>query len=183
MMARMRNVCAGLALAAATAACGGPEAGPMGVGYMPLPADQVMWDVRQSMNTDGIRAALLLSDTVYVFNDSSKMHLRGVNLTVYDEQGEVRTTVTSSAGELHTVTEVMVARGNVVVITDGGQRRIETEELHYDPGRRQVWSDVPFVMREGTRVSSGAAFRADDEFRNFEVTEARGTIPGLRFEF
>lgn len=178
----MRSVRAILAVMLATAACDGPG-GPTGVGYVSLPADQVFVDVRQSLNTSGVQAALLRADTVYMFNDSAKAHLRVLDLTVYDETGEVRTTVRSERGELHTVTEAMVARGNVVVVTDGGQRRIETEELHYDPSRRQVWSDVPFVMIENGAITRGRSFRSDDQFSTFEAVGATGRVPGLRFQF
>jgi LPS export ABC transporter protein LptC len=183
MNGRMRAEFAPLAMAALLAACDGGPGGPTGVGYIELPADQVFVDVTQSLNTAGVRAALLRADTVYMFNDSAKAHLRILDLTVYDEDGVVKTTVRSQRGELHTVTEAMVARGNVVVVTDAGARRIETEELHYDPSRNQIWSDVPFVMHENGSVTRGQSFRSDSEFRNFEAIGATGRIPGLRFQF
>jgi LPS export ABC transporter protein LptC len=179
----MRSALALLAMALLTTACDDGPGGPTGVGYVSLPADQVFVDVTQSLNTSGVRAALLRADTIYMFNDSAKAHLRVVDLTVYDDGGEVRTTVRSDRGELHTATEAMVARGNVVVVTDGGQRRIETQELHYDPSRSRVWSDVPFVMTENGAVTRGLSFRSDDQFTNFEAVGATGRIPGLRFQF
>jgi LPS export ABC transporter protein LptC len=172
-----------LALAAVLAAGCADGQSPTATGYMELPADQVMVGVTQSLESNGVRAALLRSDTVYMYNDSAKSHLRGVDLTLFDEDGAVSSTLTSLSGEINQRTDAMVARGTVVLVTENGERRIETEELHYDPQSKRVWTNVPFVMHHQGAISRGTAFESDDQFRNFRVTEARGRIEGLRFDF
>lgn len=179
----MRTLLTALSAITLLSACRTDEIGPTGVGYMSLPADQMLIDVTQTLNTGGVQAAVMQADTVYMYNDSSRADLRVVNVTMYDEAGRVRTTVVAESGEIHQVTEAMVARGNVVIVTDYGERRIETEELHYDPQLNRIWSDVPFVMTHEGSVTRGASFRSDTQFQNFEATDFTGRIPGLRFQF
>ena len=45
-----------------------------------------MTGVRHSPTEDGVRQALGVFDTVYVYNDSSVYHLRGVKLDIFTEE-------------------------------------------------------------------------------------------------
>jgi LPS export ABC transporter protein LptC len=177
-----RLMTAGLAAALALASCSGVQ-GPSTDGYMSLTADQVTIGLVQIIETNGVRSAVLRADTAYMFNDSSKAHLRGVNLVLYDEDGNESTTLVSDSGEIHTVTEAMVARGSVVLIAEAGQRRIETEEFHFDPNNDRIWSTVPFVMNRNGTITRGASFESDSRFLNFRIREPVGAVEGLRFDY
>lgn len=147
-----------------------------------LPADNVILGVEHTMTKDGVRTGLLNSDTAYLYETSREMDLRGVALQFYADNGAPSGTLTSTSGEYDIATGSFVARGDVLLVTHGpeGERRVETEELHYDVSGDRLWSDVPFVMREGGRTTRGTSFRSDAEFRNWSVTgaETSGGLPG-----
>lgn len=174
------------ALAATTlAACNGTTAPPT-EDYASLPADQVFVDVEHAMTSGGIRRSLLKSDTTLMFNDSSSVHLRGVNLEMYTETGTLRATLTARTGELDQNTNRMVARGDVVLVVMGEDgRTVWTEELHFEPqagGQGRLWSDVPTRTRtQSGQDVSGDAFTSDESFRNFRIRNMRGT--GIRIDF
>lgn len=169
-------------IAALVTACGSSPQEPTATGdFVPLSSD-VMVGVVFKPSTDGVQTALLYSDTVYMRRDSSRYDLVGVDLKTYDVTGRLSATLTSETGEYSTVGQKMVARGNVVLITTDG-RRIETEELHYDPNTRRIWSDVPTTVYEEGYVMRGTSFTADDGFRNVNIPGYRGPIPGARIRF
>jgi LPS export ABC transporter protein LptC len=171
-------------LAASSAACGGSPQEPASNGdFFELPADQVMTDVTFLPTNGGIATALLRSDSVYMAKDSARYDLVGVDLQIFDETGQLSATLTSTTGEYSTNDQAMVARGNVVLITVEEQRRIETEELHYDPSSRRIWSDLSTVMHTRDGPIRGTAFTADDGFVNVNITGYRGPVPGVRMEF
>jgi LPS export ABC transporter protein LptC len=165
------------------AACSGSPQEPVRGEFHELPADNVMTDVIFRPTSEGVRSAVLRSDTVYVYEDSAEYKLVGVDLEMFDENGRSTATLTSERGAFNTATEQMVALGDVVLITLEEERRIETEELHYDPSSRRVWSDVPTVMHTKDGPQRGTSFRADDQFRNVTVVGFQGRIPGLRLDF
>lgn len=170
------RTCGVLALVAA-AACQ-PDDGPVATGFQSLPSDVVLTDVTHHITADGVRNAMLLSDSVYQFQDSATVELFGVDLTLYDGNGQVSATVTSRFGELDERTNEMVARGNVVVLRQDGAERIETEELHYSPQTHRIWSDVLTTRTLNDCVQQGDGFNTDDEFRSFQLENARGCVPG-----
>src|SRR5688500_161323 len=100
---------------------------PTGEDFQDVPADLVMIGMRSFVTNNGIRKAQLMGDTGFVHDDSSKIHVKKVNLKFFDEQGAESGSLTSRTGDFNTNTQAMVARGNVVLITTTGGQRIETE--------------------------------------------------------
>jgi LPS export ABC transporter protein LptC len=168
----------------ALSACGGQPAGPnASAGFRKLPSDQVIVGFEQHITESGKNKAILRGDTAYVYEDSSFAKLRKVNLMLYDEQGQLSARLNSDSGEVNTFTRAMVARGRVVLITEQDSRRIETEELHFDPQAHRVWSTVKTVQRHQGGVLTGSGFEADDKFYNVRITDARSTGGGFRITF
>jgi LPS export ABC transporter protein LptC len=134
-----------------------------------LEADAVVIDGQHFFTQEGVRAATLLFDTAYQWRDSVDMHLARLTLTVYNEDGSERARVTSDRGTLDRRGDRMTARENVVLVVPAQVRRLETEELHYDPEGNRIWSDSAFAMTHDGRSLRGSAFTSDLEFRNFRV--------------
>jgi LPS export ABC transporter protein LptC len=176
-----RIVLAALACGALSACNGTTD--PATSNYKPLPADQVMYGMEHVVSNGGIRTAHLKADTALMYNDSTSIQLRGVDLDVFNEQGVVRADLTSKSGELDQNTNRMVARGNVVLVVTGENgRTIYTEELHYDPNQKQIWSDVKIrqVFPDG-RENTADSFRSDDQFKNFTAQGLTGSTGAVRF--
>jgi LPS export ABC transporter protein LptC len=139
-----------------------------------LPADQVIYGLQHVMTDAGVRTAVLNSDTAYLQEEGERFDLVGVRLRFYDENGRESGHLTSKTGEYNVRGGAFVARGNAVLITQGenGPRELETEELHYDVESGELWSDVPFVLRESGRTTRGSSFRSDARFRTWTVSGA-----------
>jgi LPS export ABC transporter protein LptC len=158
-------------------ACGESGADPMIAEFDNLPADHVMTEMEFYATSSGIRAAKLLADTAYMYEDSTVSHLRGVALDMFDAAGVTTAHLTSVTGRFDSQSQAMTATGSVVlqVLRDG--RKIETEQLHYDPETRRLWSDVQTRMTEADgNVTTAASFTADDQFRNIQFQNARGRV-------
>lgn len=148
-----------------------------------LPADQVVYDLQHTMTTDGVRKAVLDGDTAYLYQSGRSMDLIGVELTFYSETGHETGRLTSATGSYDSRSGQMVARGNVVLVTRDteGERRLETEELHYDLNGDRMWSEKPVVLHDGPTTVYGTSFRADARFQN-RVIEGARTTGGVRPE-
>ena len=174
-----------LALALLLGACKGNEVSPMAtVGYKDIPADQIIVNMEQYVTQSGRQRAVLRGDTAYVFEDSAKAHVIKVNMTLFNENGGERAQLTAREGDFSSTSQAMVARGNVVLVTRGADSRtIESEELHYDPNAKRIWSTKPTVMRHGGSTLRGSGFESDDQFVNVRVTNARSSGGGMRIQF
>lgn len=160
--------------AMASAACSGDDTTRVVAdGMEEIEADNVVYGMTQLLTNEGVREGRIEADTAYFFRDSSAVHLRRLTLTLFDEDGGTRATVTGDRGRLDSGSNSMVGRGGVVLTVPGQGREILTEELHYSSVQDQIWSDSSTVMRQNGEVQCGSAFRSDLEFQNVFVENMR----------
>jgi LPS export ABC transporter protein LptC len=138
--------------------------------YLSFDADGIVFGMEQWITQDGVLQGHVRADTAIQWQDSSAVHLRGsVDLKVLEDNGRERALVTADRGILDVRTNRMVANGNVVLVIPGQTRRLETQQLHYDPQGDRIWSDSSFVHTHRGQVTRGRAFTSDLEFQNFTI--------------
>lgn len=142
-----------------------------------LPPGDVTFGLTHTMTKEGVRSAVVEADTAVQQRDGRRWDLRGVEIQFFTESGAQSGTLTSRTGEYQPDDGSFIARQDVVLVTqsEGGTRRLETEELHYDVRTEQIWSDSAWVLDEGGQVSRGTSFRSD-------VHGERWTAIGLETE-
>ena len=90
--------------------------------------------------------------------------------------------LTSKRGTYNSRTTNMVARKNVVVVSEDG-RRLTTPELIYNQQLNQISSDSAFVMTEPNRRLEGIGFRSDPNMKNIQILKgASGMARGISTE-
>ena len=131
-------------------------------------ADQVMYNARFNLTDQGIQRAHLESDTAYFFDDNTRIELEKVHTTFFTVTGAKNAVLTSERGTFNSRTNNMIARKNVVVVTEDG-RRLTTPELLYSQQRNEISSDSAFVETEPTRRIEGIGFRSDPDMKNIRI--------------
>jgi LPS export ABC transporter protein LptC len=166
-----------LALALAGTGCSEENTTPLAAPeLLETGADHVMFRLVQQVSVNGIREGRVEADTAFAYPDSSLYSLRNPILVLYNEQGVERARVIAKRGRFNYATKEMVAQGEVVLTIPEGNKRVETEELNYDPNGDRIWSDSLTVMREQGTVSEGMGFSSDLDFRRLQV--GPGSIRG-----
>lgn len=163
------------------AACGSGQDPVGGSGYRDLPADQVVLDLDMDIKDMGALRARLHADTAYIWEDSARTVMFPVDLKLYDQNGAETAHLTADQGEHDSQTNNMFATGNVVLVSSDGNRRVLTEELHFDPQRGRIWSDVHTILFEGDSRLEGSGFRANSDMTDVEVFESTGENIEIEF--
>jgi LPS export ABC transporter protein LptC len=162
--------------------CGSQEDAPVvSPDLLEMDADGVMYGMRSMITVEGVREGMVRSDTAYFYEDSSRVELRQLSLTVYTEEGRERALVTAERGWLNVDTNEMVARGNAVLTVRADNRIIESAELNYDPNGDRIWSDSTTVQRYEGVVSEGSSFESDLEFTNVLIRNMRTRGGAIRY--
>lgn len=167
---------AGIALALAAGACSNPQDAPVAdEALLEMEADNVIYGMASYLTTNGVREGRVEADTAYMYVDSAHVDLRGLRIVFYDEDGRARATVTGREGTWDQQQDVMVARGDVLLIVHEGNREIRSQELHYDAYDERVWSDstTTQTLPDGT-VTQGTSFESDLDFQNLRIENVRG---------
>lgn len=171
----MRNVGWILALAV-LAACKSPP--PSGAVTENADPTQRTYGMNLKLTEDGVLKADVYGDTAFTRPNTDLTEIRNVRLTFYDEQGKRPGTLTAKTGEYDARTGIMVARGNVILVThnDKGEKRtIRSEELHYDQRGDRVWSERETHVEETGQTLVSEGFTSDTRFTNIRGKNARTT--------
>ena len=171
---RATVMCA-LALVGA-AACSQKKQPPVAA-HSPLAdsADQVMYGARFNLTDKGLQRAKLVADTAYFFEDNTRIELEKVHTTFFTTTGAKNAVLTSERGRYNNRTNNMVARKNVVVVSEDG-RRLTTPELNYNQQTNEISSDSAFVMTEPNRRVEGIGFRSDPDMKNIRILKGASGI-------
>lgn len=132
-------------------------------------ADMVISGLHHIITQEGVKVAEVFADTAYSYRDSSIYQLRNPELILFTEMGAQRARVTSQRGRFNPNTRELLSRGNVILLITEGNKRVESEELNYDPNGDRIWSDSATTMVEPGRVSEGLGFESDLNFRRTVV--------------
>jgi LPS export ABC transporter protein LptC len=136
-------------------------------------ADQVMYGARFNLTDKGLQRAQLQSDTAYFFEDNTRIELEKVHTTFFTATGAKNAVLTSERGTFNSRTNNMVARKNVVVVSEDG-RRLTTPELNYNQQKNEISSDSAFVMTEPNRRLEGVGFRSDPDMKKIKILRGVG---------
>jgi LPS export ABC transporter protein LptC len=132
-------------------------------------ADAVWTGLQHFISLNGIREGELFADTAFSYRDSSVYYLVNPELILFTDTGARRARVTSERGRFNPHSREMLANGNVILVITEGNKRVESEELNYDPNGDRIWSDSATTMVEPGRVSEGLGFESDLNFRRTVV--------------
>jgi LPS export ABC transporter protein LptC len=141
-------------------------------------ADQVMYGAHFNLTDKGLSRAELLADTAYFFDDNTRIELRKIEATFYTTTGARDAYLTSRKGTYLSRMGNMVARDNVVVITEEG-RRLVTPELKFDQAQNEISSDSSFVLTEPGRRLAGVGFRSDPNMQNVRILKTKSGSTGV----
>jgi LPS export ABC transporter protein LptC len=131
-------------------------------------ADQVMYGAWFNLTDKGLLRAQMQGDTLYFFDDNTRIESENPHITFFTATGAKDAVLTARHGTSNTRTNNMIARHNVVVVSEDG-RRLTTEELIYNQGRNEISSDSAFVLTEPDRRLEGIGFRSDPNMKNIQI--------------
>lgn len=138
-------------------------------------ADQVMYNSRFVLADLGISRAQMHSDTAYFFDDNTRMEFENPVVTFFTATGAKDAVLTSRHGTYNNRTSNMIARKNVVVVSEDG-RRLTTSELIYNQQKNEISSDSAFLLTEPNRQVSGIGFRSDPNMKNILILKGASGI-------
>lgn len=154
---------------AALGACNDVQSPPTVQGtLLPDSAEQMAFGVHFVLTSEGVRRAELEADTALFYDQNTRIELRQVRTIFFTETGEQDAVLTSREGTHNVRLNSMEARGNVEVVSTDG-RRLETQQLRYDPGKNEISSDSAFVLTEAERITEGVGFISDPEMTRIQV--------------
>ncbi len=167
---------AAVGLALGLAACGSPSDETAPAELLAAGADHVTYGVTRRFSRDGVEEALMRADSMYMWDDSSRVRMMGLTLEVFTEGGGRRAVITAERGRMDTAGEELVATGNAVLSIPAEGREIRSAELRFVLAvgmERRIETDSAVTMREGSCTVRGDGLRSDLSFDELRIIGTR----------
>jgi LPS export ABC transporter protein LptC len=137
--------------------------------------DQESWGTKIYFQRDGKRMAVLTAGYLSKYYAEKYTILQeGVKVDFYDDNGELKSVLTSNEGKVYDDRSDMVAKGEVVVVSNNGTT-LYTEELNWINKEGKIVSHVPVKITTEGDTLYGDTFKSDPDLINYQITNARGT--------
>jgi len=133
-----------------------------------------------TLYTDSARLQMKMSAPLLKQYNSAKEQREecpeGIHVWFYEKTGELKAELTANWAKHDVAADIWEARGNVVVIDNEG-RKLETEQLFWDPQKKIVYSEkyTKITSPDGT-MSSGTSFTTPQDFSEPTLFNAKATI-------
>jgi LPS export ABC transporter protein LptC len=138
-----------------------------------------MYNAWFNLTDKGLARAQMQGDTLYFFEDNTRIEAENPHITFFTATGAKDAVLTARHGTSNTRTNNMIARHNVVVVSEDG-RRLTTQELIYNQQKNEISSDSAFVLTEADRRLEGIGFRSDPNMKNIQILKgASGFARGV----
>jgi len=136
--------------------------------------DQEIWNSNITLTKDGQKRAVVHSGHLTKNNDQALIYMdTDVAVDFYDRDGCHLSHLTSQTATVNEHTNDLIAKGNVVVVSDSGFT-LFTEELRWDHRKERIISEVfvTFVTPEDSLT--GIGFESESDLKNWVIFKPSG---------
>lgn len=144
---------------------GRPSDAGGGSGQLP---DQEIDGFTLAQTREGVKLWVLSADHAVVYEEAGRVEMTAVKVDFFDEDGEVRSTLTARNGLLLKRTNDMEASGNVVVTARDGTR-LTTERLAWNERTGKIESELFVRVVKGRDEFTGVGISADPDLTDIKV--------------
>jgi len=131
--------------------------------------------------TDSARLQAKMSAPLYKVYNSTKEQREespeGIHVWFYEKTGEMKAELTANWAKHDVATDLYEARGNVVVTNNEG-KKMETEQLFYDPKKGIMYSEkyTKITSPDGSVATGNTFTTVPHDFTKFNLSKAKATI-------
>jgi LPS export ABC transporter protein LptC len=131
-------------------------------------------------------------DMLYTEKDHLKVHMqaqriskfqngdqefpKGIYLEMYDELGNLSSTLRANKAYFFKEENKWRGQGNVEVKNIAKEQQLNTEELFWNPATKKIFTDKFVTIRDKKDVIYGTGLDADQNLTNYTITNPEGEI-------
>jgi len=138
--------------------------------------DIISKDITVSFVDSSFTKAILKADKAKVFNERKKTYLEGnVKADFFSQKTKQRVSwLTSDSAEVDDNTKDLLAKGNVVVVSDSNNTRLETSILHWDNKTQKLYSTEFVKITSPQENIKSWGFESDINLTYYRIFKVSG---------
>ena len=113
------------------------------------------------------------------YNNENTEYPEGVAIDFYDEKQEKSARLTANSGKFDKATNVYTATGNVFVEDLKQSKNLKSEELHWSPMEKRIYTDKIVIITTPSEIIKGEGLTAAQDFSEYTILKPIATISKL----
>jgi LPS export ABC transporter protein LptC len=129
--------------------------------------DSILQNATIVITSAGLRKALIVADTLFVFEKEDSTAASKIKVDFYNDQGVYQSTLTAMRGLVRQKQQTFFVWGDVVVKNDTS--KIESQSLQWDAKRNLITTDDFVRFERRNDIISGYGLEADSKLENVRI--------------
>ena len=136
--------------------------------------DREIWDGKIEITSDERKQSVVQAGHIESYEKEKITILSdGVIIDFYNKVGQHTSTLTSEQARMEEKTNLFVALGNVVVVSDSGEV-LRTERLYWDRTERSILSDTLVILTTALDSVRGYDFKSNEDLTAWSLKNPTG---------
>jgi LPS export ABC transporter protein LptC len=138
--------------------------------------DQISWDVTVDFIDSSFTKAVLTARKALIYEKRKETILdSGLKVVFFSSKtGKRASVLTADSAKIDDITKDMMAMGNVVVISDSNQTKLETDLLMWKNKDEKLYSTEFVKITSPDEVLKGWGFESDLNLTNYKIFRVSG---------
>jgi LPS export ABC transporter protein LptC len=124
-----------------------------------------------------VKTAKIKADYIEKFSKQDSTLAWGLDVYFYDRKGKQSSHLVADSGLVRETTKMLVANGNVVVVTPEDSARLETEQLFWNGRTEMITTDKFVTIYQHGDTLQGYGLEADRGLKRIKIKrQVKGTV-------
>lgn len=110
------------------------------------------------------------------YSNGDRLFPKGIILDFYDNDGTINSTLTADKAKYEKKTGIYTVMGNVVITGVKEYKKLNTEELYWNPATKKVYTDKFVRIETQTEILTGNGLDATQDFKNYKIRNPAGVF-------
>ncbi len=144
-----------------------PYSGPMMTGH----------NVETLYSDSGKIKVRMTAPLQYEYANGDRKFPSGIHIEFYKSSGELNSVLTANKGYYYKLTDNYKVTGNVIVENNLEKKKLNSEELLWEPVLKKVSTDKFVRIQTPTEILTGIGMTASQDFKYYRILQPKGIFP------
>lgn len=112
----------------------------------------------------------------YEFENGDREFPNDIYIEFYEPDGKMSSTLEANSAYYTKETDIYKAEGDVEVIGYIEPRKLNSEELYWEPQKEEIYTETFVRIQSEDQISTGTGLRAKQDFSSYRILNPSGTI-------